>query len=93
MTGNCWKVDRWSRRPEPIEIVRETDKCYFYMAYSWGKSEECRVSKGRIYVFATWDEAKNRMVSNAEKSLEYAKQEVDRKRSELEVTKAMKKEE
>jgi transcription initiation factor TFIIIB Brf1 subunit/transcription initiation factor TFIIB len=91
MVGKCWKVGQWSRRPEPIEIVRETEKCYFFMVTDWrNKQEERRELKDGNNIFATWEEAKAWMVSSAEKSLEYAKQEVDRKRSALEVIKVMK---
>jgi len=91
MIGKCWKVDRWCRKPEPIDIVRETEKCYFFMVTGWkNKQEERRELKDGHNVFATWDEAKAWMVSDAAKTLEYAKQEVDRRRSELEAVKAMK---
>jgi hypothetical protein len=91
MIGNCWKVDRWAREPEPIEIVRETDKCYFTMYTRWkGKPEERRELKQGHNIFATWDDAKAFMVSEAESALDYAKREVDRKRSALEAVKALK---
>jgi hypothetical protein len=91
MIGNCWKVDRWSRNPLPIEIKRETDKCYFFMCSGWkGAPEERRELKRGNNIFGSWEDAKAYMIAEAEKSLEYAKQEVDRKRSALEVVKAMK---
>lgn len=92
MIGNCWKVTRYSRKPEPIEIIRETEKTYTYLANSFfsNRIEERREAKRGNSIFSTWDETKAYMVSQAEDALEYAKQEVDRKRSALEVVKALK---
>jgi len=61
------------------------------MATGWkNKQEERRELKNGHNIFATWEEAKAYMFSQAEKELDYAKQEVDRKRSNLETVKAMK---
>jgi hypothetical protein len=93
MIGECWEVDRWSREPKAIKIIRETAKTATIAETRWGKMEEVKIRTDNRNIFATWEEAKAWMVKHAEEALEYAKREVDRKRSELEVIKALKRKE
>jgi len=91
--GECWEVDRWSKRPEEITIIRETEKTAILEKVSWhGEKYEERIVKTNRHIFPTWEKAKEYMIQRAEESLAYAKREVDAMRSELENAKALKKE-
>lgn len=92
MIGECWEVDKWSREPRAIKIIRETAKTAIIES-RWGDKHEEKIRTDNRNIFPTWEEAKAWMVKHAEEALEYAKREVDRKRSELEVIKALKRKE
>lgn len=54
-----WGIYFSSYRFQPVEIVRETPKCVFYIDRDWGASRETRCDKGRILDFrGSKDEAK-----------------------------------
>jgi hypothetical protein len=91
MIGECWEVDRWSKEPKAILILRETACQIVVESVGWrGEKREQKCMKRGRNIFATWTEAKAWMVDAAANSLKYAKQEVDRRRSELERIKALK---
>jgi hypothetical protein len=90
MIGECWQVDRWNKTPQKITIVKETEDTFTTAKKDWqGTMREWKSMKASTNIFATWDAAKAWMIEQAEESLEYAKREVDRKRSELETIKQL----
>jgi hypothetical protein len=91
MIGDCWEVDRWTEEPKKIKIIKETEKMAVIETVGWrGEKRENKVMKRGHNIFSTWEEAKQYLVNSAMKSLDYAKQEVDRRRSALELAKALK---
>lgn len=91
MIGDCWVVDRWSRKPEPIRIIAETEKTITIERIDWrGMAQKTKGMKRCHNIFATWEDAKAWMIKDAEDRLFSAKQEVDRRRSDLELKKALK---
>ena len=82
MKGKCWMIDRWKDSPVSVEVLKETEKTYLLRVPSYwqeGEFVENRYNKKNTHVFETWDEAKDWMLSEADKKLEYAKEEVGRR--------------
>lgn len=91
MIGDCWTIN-YSGDIVPIKIIKETEKMVTTERYDeWSKKtyQDRRMKRG-IVLFETWNEAKAYVIKRAEDSLEGAKREVDRRRSALEVAKALK---
>jgi len=91
MIGDCWEVDRWAKAPFKIKIVSETEKTIIVETTDWhNRPMQSRRLKEPLFIFATREEAKAFMVQQAEGALVNAKRDVDRARSALETTKALK---
>ena len=91
MIGDCWEIGGWDDRIKPIKVISETSKMVTFERDGVSRPYQMRRMKSSVSIFATWEEAKAYKVELAEKELKYAKQRVDLKRSELELAKALKK--
>jgi biotin synthase-related radical SAM superfamily protein len=89
MTGECWEVTSYGREPDPISIVSETEKSIIVRKVWREIVSQSRRMKNGMNLFATWPEAKAYIVSRAEMSLEYAKEQVAQRQAELEAARAL----
>lgn len=87
-----YRTSKWSSKPEPVLIVKETEHFISYRDLAFGKGTEQRNRKDGYYSFHdSWEEAKEHLVQRALVNLENANRALDRARSELWAVKRMKK--
>lgn len=81
----------WSKLIEPVQVVKRTKHFVTWLRqplFDCDKPTQARTSSENFH--GTWEDAKNFLIANAERQVQYAKVELDRRTAALQKIRAMK---